>query len=618
MAKVPEQIGKYKILSLLGSGGSSIVYLGLHPTLKRKVVLKKLNLRGKKSFYDRFVQEAALMMDLNHDHIVKVYDHFKEGSRHYMVMEFVEGASLDQLMDRPLSSETVRYILICCCRALSYIHSRNIIHRDIKPSNIFISRKGEVKLGDFGIAKLEEGDESPESASILGTPAYMAPEQFNPHGRITPATDTYALGVSYYELLKGEKLFYADSLEGLREDVLKGRHPSLLPLVKEFGPLVWWHIRRSVFRNPFLRYSGGRAMGRALRLFRVNDELCMDELRSRFGRSTGSDGNAGKPVNTGKNKDLSDVLGVSGRKRRLPVLILVSALLISAAAVSFRTGHFYRIFLADSYGAFILDAGGGDGEGTFPLDSLQLYRENGHPGKSIDPSDLKTPGMFYRKSGSYRMEVRRGNRVEWKSFYLPPLSAREEVRILTLESPPLISEPVNLRVTVTDALSGADLDGVKGLYIQNSRGEWIPFDEGVVLLSGKTYSFMLSVSGYYEKEFSKSLEFYENELFIHAELLPLPGKLVVFHNLEKLNLRVNGKRSLAASSEDTLHFGSVESEGDEWLMDPGVYRLSWKGEGWNQEQRLTVRSGEIVVYRILPGEDKLPVFEMDRRELTSP
>ncbi|MDC7239046.1 MAG: serine/threonine-protein kinase [Spirochaetales bacterium] len=613
MAKVPEKIGKYKILSILGSGGSSIVYLGLHPTLKRKVVLKKLNLRGKKSFYDRFVQEAALMMDLNHDHIVKVYDHFKEGSRHYMVMEFVEGASLDQLSGHPLSPETVRYVLVCCCRALGYIHSRNIIHRDIKPSNIFISRKGEVKLGDFGIAKMTVEDETPEAAPIVGTPAYMAPEQFNPRGRITPATDIYALGVSYYELLTGEKLFYAETLEELREDVLKGRRPSLFPLFKNYGPLVWWHIRRSVFRKPFLRYSGGRAMGRALSTFKTNDALCIEELISRIDGKTAS----GQRGPARKGASLSDVMGM-GKKRswgRLSAL-LAAGLLVFALAASLQTGLFYRLFLADSYGAFVIDQDV-SGEGIFPLDSVQLYRENGNHGKALKPGSLKEPRVFYRKSGSYTLEVRRGNRVEWKSFYLPPLAVRNEIRILTLESPPLISEPVSLRLNVKDGLTGVPLEGEERLYIRDPHGGWVPFSDGIVLFSGEEYSFKLSVPGYYEKEFTKALEFYENELFIHAELIPLPGKLVILHNLDQLSLKINGKRSLLSSGEDKLHFGSLDIDGEEWLLDPGVYRISWKGNGWKQDQKLTVRSGEIVVYRIIPGagDDKLPVFEMDRRPL---
>ena len=141
MSKAPEEIGKYKILSCLGTGGTSTVYSATHPTLKRKVVLKKLNLRGKRLYYERFRQEAALMMDLNHDNIVRVFDHFKEGSKHYIVMEFVEGCSLDEILKKggALPAGTCRLILCSCCRALEYIHSRNIIHRDINHTSVLTS-----------------------------------------------------------------------------------------------------------------------------------------------------------------------------------------------------------------------------------------------------------------------------------------------------------------------------------------------------------------------------------------------------------------------------------------------------------------------------------------------
>jgi eukaryotic-like serine/threonine-protein kinase len=624
MAKIPEQIGKYKILSLLGSGGSSIVYLGLHPTLKRKVVLKKLNLRGKKSFYERFVQEAALMMDLNHDHIVKVYDHFKEGSRHYMVMEFVEGASLDQIIEQsgPLQGETIRYVLRCCCKALSYIHSRNIIHRDIKPSNIFISSRGEVKLGDFGIAMLDNPDEteSTEGHSILGTPSYMAPEQFNPHGKITPRTDIYALGVSYFELLTGQKLFNGESLEELKNAVLKGRHIPLYSVLRDYGFSSWKIIRRSTFRAPILRYRRSESLLRVISGFRMNDSLSIEELSHR----TGGRGNSNREM-TGsfqKSFDFADVMGHKRKSSRIIPLLLISIVLVLglASAAAWKTGAIYKYILPDRYGSFTVSIVSKNQGESFPFESLLLFCGSETMGTLYNSDDLKDFRVFYKKSDYYRMMIRWGNRVEWRSFFLSPLSSQKSFRNIELQAPALISQPVELKISVKDALTGQDLDIDGSLFIQGSEGAWLTFDEGIMIFSGATYNFKLALSGYYEIVFSRTLSFYENELLLNEELLPLPGRLSVHHNLERLILEVNGHKKLYIGGSDSsvLRFGSLDMEGESWLLPPGVYQLQWSGRFRDQLQKLTVRSEEIVVYRITLDEQGTPVFGMDRKDLEIP
>lgn len=624
MAKIPEQIGKYKILSLLGSGGSSIVYLGLHPTLKRKVVLKKLNLRGKKSFYERFVQEAALMMDLNHDHIVKVYDHFKEGSRHYMVMEFVEGASLDQIIEQsgPLQRETIRYVLRCCCKALGYIHSRNIIHRDIKPSNIFISSRGEVKLGDFGIAMLDNPDEN-ESAgenSILGTPSYMAPEQFNPNGKITARTDIYALGVSYFELLTGQKLFYGESLEELKQAVLRGRHVPLYSVLRDYGFSSWRIIRRSTFRAAIFRYRRSESVLRALTGFRMNDSLSIEELSHRTGGAGKSKG--GMTGSLQKSFDLADVIGQKRKGSAVVPLLIFSIILVLGlgSAAVWKTAALYKYILPQRYGSFTLSIIAKEQGESFPFESLQLYSGSEAEGEVFQKEDLKDSRIFYKKSAYYKLMIRWGNRVEWLSFYLPPLSVQESPRKIELHAPALISQPVDLRLSVKDALTGEALDFDDSLFIQNSGGEWLPFRDGGMIFSGERYHFKLAVPGYYERSFSRTLNFYENELLLNEELLPLPGELIVHHNLEHLILEVNGhKRLYDGGAEASVHrFGSLNMEGESWLLAPGVYQLQWSGRFTEQRQKLTVRSGEIVVYRITSGKQGQPVFGMDRKEMKIP
>ena len=148
------KVGKYTIVGKMAKGGMGSVYKAKHPTLKRFVILKQLTLRGGAGISERFKREAQLMIDFRHENIVPVYDHFKSGSSYFIAMEFVDGTSLDKLIaDRSkLSPEATLLIFSEVCRGLKYAHDKGVIHRDIKPANILLSKEGEVKLVDFGIA----------------------------------------------------------------------------------------------------------------------------------------------------------------------------------------------------------------------------------------------------------------------------------------------------------------------------------------------------------------------------------------------------------------------------------------------------------------------------------
>jgi len=624
MASIPDKVGKYKILSLLGSGGTSIVYLGLHPTLKRKVVLKKLNLRGKKSFYDRFLQEAALMMDLNHDHIVKVYDHFKEGSRHYMVMEFVEGLSLDQIIEHsgPLNHETIRYILRCCCKALDYIHSRNIIHRDIKPSNIFISKSGDVKLGDFGIALLDDPSDREVSSgsALVGTPSYMAPEQFSPRGQVTARTDLYALGVSYFELLTGEKMFSGESLEELREAIRKGRHLSLLFLIRSYSFSCWHFIKKSTRHYPVFRYSSAKRALQSLSSFRMNDENSIHDLSGRIESLNPNVKSKAGPAQAGRNLGFSQVLKaapppVQGRTSWYFLFAVLT--LILTLGLLFHSGSFYKWFLPQQYGSlsFVLNEGVGE---TLPLDDLQVFLQHGESRNSwktiqIDSSEK----LLFRRSGFYTMKSIWGNRVVSRSFYLPPLAAGSDPYRIVLQSPAAHLQKLDLNIVLSDVFSGQLIPERTGVFLQKDDGSRIPMNSKTEFYAGTRYNISIKIPGYYEALYTVSSEFYQDEYLLDASLIPYPGELEVHHNLEKLVLLVDHKKTIQGvrGYGRRQHFGKLELESDVWKIPPGVHLLSWSGRGWKQDQKLTVRSGEKVVFRVTMDSKGTAQFSIDRKTL---
>jgi serine/threonine protein kinase len=218
----PEQIAPHfpqlEILECLGRGGMGVVYKARQKTLNRLVALKLLapeRVRDAK-FAERFTREAQALAALNHPNIVTIYDFGQAGGFYFLLMEFVDGVNLRQLLrTRKIAPEEALAIVPPLCDALQFAHDRGIIHRDIKPENLLLDKVGRVKVADFGIAKMlgtvngrcsGGGTAAPENAtqSAVGTPGYSAPEQKTDPQRVDSRADIYSLGVVFYEMLTGE------------------------------------------------------------------------------------------------------------------------------------------------------------------------------------------------------------------------------------------------------------------------------------------------------------------------------------------------------------------------------------------------------------------------------
>ncbi|MCU0784975.1 MAG: protein kinase, partial [Verrucomicrobia bacterium] len=227
----PEDIAKYfpqlEIIECLGRGGMGVVYKARQPRLNRLVALKILAPEKEKdpAFAGRFEKEAQALARLNHPNIVTIYDFGQAGGMYYLLMEFVDGVTLRQLLhgDR-IGTRDALAIVPQICDALQFAHDQGIVHRDIKPENILMDRRGRVKVADFGLAKIvaavcdrrtlssQEMSGSEVSATadfteagkIMGTPQYMSPEQIKAPGEVDHRADIYALGVVFYQMLTGE------------------------------------------------------------------------------------------------------------------------------------------------------------------------------------------------------------------------------------------------------------------------------------------------------------------------------------------------------------------------------------------------------------------------------
>ena len=207
---LPEKIGPYKIESLLSRGGMSLLYLGIHPQTRALIVVKVLSPEFVKNpeMVAQFLRESKIISLTNHPNIVKLYGEGEWEGGLYIAMEFIRGVSLRQFIEQhSLSMKKSIDILMQVAYALAHLHSHGVIHGDLKPENILMTEDGEVKVIDFGIARLHDEVKKGKSSKIIGTPTYMSPEQKEDPASISFASDIYALGIIAYELFIGKLSF---------------------------------------------------------------------------------------------------------------------------------------------------------------------------------------------------------------------------------------------------------------------------------------------------------------------------------------------------------------------------------------------------------------------------
>lgn len=226
---IGRNIGKYEIQALVGRGGMASVYLGYEPTIDRKVAIKVLppHPAMEPGFPERFQLEARTVARLQHPHILQLFDYGSQDDILYFVTPYIEGGSLERVMQKGAMEPTlVEKILREVSAALDYAHRQDVVHRDIKPGNILIDKEGHAMLADFGIAKITSSAGNLTGTAVIGTPAYMAPEQAQ--GIPEARSDIYALGVVVYEMLTGVQPYRAENPMQVMLKHVQASIPSIL------------------------------------------------------------------------------------------------------------------------------------------------------------------------------------------------------------------------------------------------------------------------------------------------------------------------------------------------------------------------------------------------------
>ena len=246
------EVAGYRLAERIGSGGMGDVYKAFNPSLNRFAAVKVLH---QSAMADRFRNEAYIQSSINHPNIARLYEYTQVNGKPCIVMEYVEGESLDALLRRKgrLSSEETEQLLRPIASALAYLHKKEIIHRDIKPQNFKVQADGTVKMLDFGIAKHKYSPKLTQQGFVVGTMEYLAPEQFDQKEELK--SDVWSLGVMLYELLTGYMPFDATNPLSLRANISRGNYTNPRILVPGISNKLADIIDRCFKVNPAARIT---------------------------------------------------------------------------------------------------------------------------------------------------------------------------------------------------------------------------------------------------------------------------------------------------------------------------------------------------------------------------
>ena len=535
----PQMIGKYKILGIIAKGGMGIVYKAIHPSLKRYVIIKKLTARGKSGNAERFKKEAQILLDLQSPYIVHLFDYFTEAGYRYMVEELVDGLALDGLIKKQTSLPCPIAMLFMqdACFALKYAHSKDIVHRDIKPGNILISKRGEIKLADFGIASDNEEKENhlTQTGVALGTPAYMPPEQFEDSANVDNRADIYALGIMLYEMVTGTKPYPGTfSIETLNT-IKKGKYISPRKIDKTIPTKIAKLINKMIKPKAKNRYQNIDSVLKEVKKYLKHYDT--HELRVQIAKAV-----LAKNTYEFKNLEPKDKI-----KQRIKIISIsaISAILLFVS--SWKIGLIHKTILSPWYtqvkiemqmpkslstnmdlpikvfffendGNEIPEVNGSERtffvKGSRFIDKIVPSNEELEVSRPAAKNKTYTINTVYIKPGDYRAKVVVGPYVWWKSF-----SVTDKNETLECDFLKNMIRSIKIRPSAFDAKTGNEIT-TQTIFSVLINNEWKPLDTINLeeLKSGTVWKIKAESEGYSEEIFSLLIDWFQDEIFVSASL----------------------------------------------------------------------------------------------------
>lgn len=610
-----KKIGKYRNAVLLAKGGMGAIYKAEHPTLDQPVVLKMLTLTGSDQFTQRFQREATIMMGFQHVNIVNYFDHFKTTHSYCMVMEYVDGCSLAQLLEkhRYIDDDVAILVLRDTLRALEFAHSKGVVHRDIKPANILISSQGEVKLTDFGIA-YDQGvasDGLTREGMTLGTPSYMAPEQFRDAGKVDARADIYSVGVLLYECLTGNKPFSGGSLPEMLERIRKGRYDKLRKVRPESGRLSRRLVRRGMKPRPGSRYKDASRMLKPL-------ESAMSRRNEDSLRSTLADLVAGKSPRKGSG---------TGTRRKIYRIVLASLAGLAGAVI--LAGTWWAASLSGRLPVWMLPGFAGalkvelelTGEfETPPRVYLEIYDSGSEEaliplrhrsGRLVGQGSLIRTLPLTISPGLYDCAVHIGDEVFVQGIRIPSLRDRK-LALGDTGSPMVVLrpawEPENLPMrvswTLRDAESGSLLETAILTGIQGYDGG-IPRGRELELPAGGSFVFNFSAPGYNDRTVSVISRPGADLYQLDVVMTPQPATLILGSDIPFRKPRLDGERRYRHGGPEGgfRSLPVLRDSSSELLLVPGEYVLTCGPEERQAYIAMTLAPGTAYKFTLVKDDE---------------
>lgn len=544
-AAAPAMIGKYAIRSVVALGGMGRIYKAVHPTLKRDVIIKELLLRkGDSAVRERFKREATILLDLNSPYVVRMFDYFSEGRKDYIVLEFVDGLSLDKLLEKQycLSPQLALLIFLDACYGLQSAHRRKIVHRDIKPGNILISRRGEVKLSDFGIAGGEKEKDSPAAdgadapaairgasddgltkvGTTLGTPAYMSPEQLDDSRSVDERADIYSMGVMLYQMTTGDRPYKGDMAPDTIEKIRRGQYIPPEQLNKSLPLIVRKLVRKMMQPDPKRRYQTIEPVIKQIK--RYLSKYDRHEIRKELATIVVSANPEELQVHEPKNKNV----------RRVCAAAIVLALLVFAG---FK-GVYYRTLLRPWYVPVTLQM-------QIPVMDINTAYTADLPAKAFffhnrddipevkginfsrvfaakrrqSASDKNNVTLVTKavslKPGDYRIKIVSGPYILWQSVTV----AKGAPETLTFDFLKAEKRSLSISMRALDYETGADItEKTQFQILTGSKWTDLSKVKSGSIASGQVIHVRAVAEGYEQEAFGLAIDWYQDSLNVTASL----------------------------------------------------------------------------------------------------